>query len=111
MEESVVNLMPARCQREPLGTDYIGGQRRERMGQPPMRDGARLTQLRLYINQDMAGNPLQTEPTRRLLSQEAQSGVRGSQISIEDWMVCVHPRVFGNPREDELPRNEEIVCN
>lgn len=50
---------------------------------------------------------LQTEATRRLLSQEAQEGVRG----IEDRIVCVHPCVFGNPREDELPKDEEIVCN
>lgn len=47
----------ARCQTKPLGKDYRGGQRRAWGGGLAMRDGTRLTQLRLYINQDRAGNP------------------------------------------------------
>lgn len=97
----------ARCQTEPLGKDYRGGQRRAwGWGRLAMRDGTRLTQLRLYINQDRAGNP--SSQRRRRPSQE---GVGGSEISIRDWLACVYPCVFGNPREDELPEYEKIVCN
>lgn len=52
--------------------------------------------------------PLKPEPRRRRPSRE---GVGGSEISIRDWLVCVYPCVFGNPREDELPEYEKIVCN
>lgn len=52
--------------------------------------------------------PLKPEPRRRRPSRE---GVGGTEISIRDWLVCVYPCVFGNPREDELPEYEKIVCN
>lgn len=71
-----------------------------------MSDGARLTQLRLYINQERAGKPSR-QRRHAGSSLEAQEGLRG----IQDQIVCVHPCVFGNPREDELPKDEEIVCN
>lgn len=73
-----------------------------------MRDGTRLTQLRLYINQDRAGNPSsQSRDAVAPLGRE----VGGGEMSIRDWLVRVYPCVFGNPREDELPEYEKIVCN
>lgn len=110
MEEPVVNS----CSEVPERTSGNGLQRWTKAGVEGAAtdEGWSPSDSAASLHKSRQGRkPLQTEPTRRLLSQEAQEGVRGSQISIEDWIIYVHLCVFGNPREDELPKDEEIVCN
>lgn len=108
MEEPVVNS----CSEVPARTSGKGLQRWTKAGAEEgagADEGWSPSDSAASLHKSRQGRkPLQTEPTRRLLSQEAQEGVRGSQISFQDW-ICVC--VFKNPREDELPKDEEIVCN